>query len=128
MSKIKNLLALAAIAIFNANEHLNEIFVTSDGQGFTNGEKAKDNARYLKNKDIKHFERGFEGTFVDDVDDTVKPGSKDDLKERETLFAEYEELFGKKPNHMIGNEKLAKQIADKKAEVTAKTNADKKPV
>lgn len=125
MSKFKNLFAAAAAAIFAAHDNLNEIYITSDGQGFTDEEKAKDNARYHKDTEVKHFQRGFEESFKDDAqDDSKKEGVSEDAGEREALFAQYEELFEKRPSHNIGTDKLKTQITEKKAELEALKNAD----
>lgn len=125
MSKITNKLALAALAIFAAHKNLDEVFITSDGQGFTDEEKAKDNARYHQDKTIKHFERGFEGSYQDDEEaDLSKGKTQEEDAERQKLVEEYAELFGKKPNHMIGVEKLKTAIADKKAELETAKNAN----
>lgn len=121
MSQFKNKFALAALAIFTAHKQIDEIFITSDGQGFTDEEKAKDNARYHQDKTIKHFERGFEASYLDDEDQKPAKTQEDDA-ERQTLVEEYTELFGKKPNHNTGTEKLKSAIADKKAELEAAKN------
>lgn len=123
MSQIKNKFALAALAIFTAHKAIDEIFITSDGQGFTDEEKAKDNARYHQDKTIKHFERGFEAGYQDDEDQQPAKTQEDDA-ERQKLVEEYTELFGKKPNHNTGTEKLKSAIADKKAELEAAKNAN----
>lgn len=124
MSKFKNLFAAAAAAIFAAHHNLNEIYITSDGQGFTDEEKAKDNARYHKDTEVKHFQRGFEESFKDDAQDDSKKAVQEDAGERESLFAQYEELFEKRPSHNIGTEKLKTQILEKKEELEALKNAD----
>lgn len=119
---IKNKVALAALAIFTAHKNIDEIYMTSDGQGFTEEEKAKDNARYHRDQTIQHFERGFEDTYQDD--DTEKTDGKtvktaDDVTERQKLAEEYEEVFGKKPHHSTGIEKLKTAITEKRAELAA---------
>ena len=125
MSKITNLLALAALGIFEAHKAIDEIYITADGQGFTDEEKAKDHARYHKDQTIKHFERGFEENYQDkDVQEDDSTGKTQDDAERQNLVEEYTELFGKKPNHMTGVEKLKTAIADKKAELEAAKNGD----
>lgn len=126
MSKITNLLALAAIGIFEAHNAIDEIYITADGQGFTDEEKAKDHARYHKDQSIKHFERGFEENYQDKEvqKDDSKGKTPEDDAERQNLVEEYTELFGKKPNHMTGVEKLKTAIADKKAELETAKNAD----
>lgn len=119
MSNIKNKIALVAIAIFAAHPKLDEIYITSDGQGFTDPEKAKDNARYHKDNSVKHFERGFEESYVDPDEETPKEKKEPELTERQKNFAKYEELFGNKPANNISNEKLIAAIADKAAELEA---------
>lgn len=132
MSKITNLLALAAIGIFEAHNAIDEIYITADGQGFTDEEKAKDHARYHKDQTIKHFERGFEAGYQKEAESIEKLKAKiasavgdkftvleKDDTERQNLVEQYTELFGNKPNHMMGIEKLKTKIADKKAELEA---------
>ncbi|WP_395762437.1 hypothetical protein [Elizabethkingia anophelis] len=125
---LKNVFAAAAVAIFAAHKDLDEIFVTSDGQGFTDEEKAKDQARYLKNKDVKKFTRGFEDSFIDDEPDSEGEKTKKDadLKkddaERPALVEKYTALFGKPPHHMIGVDKLKAAITEKEAEQTKGSN------
>lgn len=122
MSKIQNIFAVAAIAIFKAHSNLEEIYVTSDGQGFTEKTKADNNAAYLKDKTIKHFERGFEQNYTDpDNDGDALKG--DALKgdadlERDNLVEQYKELFGENPGHNWKAETIQKKIDDKKAETT----------
>lgn len=118
MSNITNKVALAAIAIFAAHKNLEEIFITTDGQGFTEETKADDHARYFKDKSVKHFKRGFDETFKDDEDETkASELQKADDGERAALVEKYEELFGKKPNHNTGVDKLKTQIAEKEDEL-----------
>ncbi|HFK5562062.1 TPA: hypothetical protein ACGZ9C_001709 [Elizabethkingia anophelis] len=123
MSKLfKNVFAAAAVTIFAVHKNLDEIFVTSDGQGFTDEEKAKDQARYLKNKDVKKFTRGFEDSFIDDEQDSEgertkkETDPKKDDAERPALVEKYTALFGKPPHHMSGVDKLKAAITEKEAE------------
>ncbi|MCZ2084159.1 MAG: hypothetical protein LC112_07775 [Flavobacteriales bacterium] len=125
MSKITNIFAVAALAIFEAHQLIDEIFITSDGQGFTDEEKAKDHARYHKDQTIKHFERGFDAGYQEENANPEATGKTQEADaERQNLVKEYTELFEKKPNHMTGVEKLKTAIADKKAELEAAKNAD----
>lgn len=121
MSNIKNKFALAAIAIFAAHPKIEEIYITADNQGFTDEEKAKDNARYHKDNSVEHFKRGFEESFKDE-DETKASEQKADDGERAALAEKYEELFGKKPNHNTGVDKLKTQIAEKEAELAGSAN------
>jgi hypothetical protein len=106
MSKEKNLKKIAA-DIFEANPNITEIYMTVDGQAFTSEEKAKDNARYHKDKSVKHFAKNSEEA----------PAEEAPEDDREALMNEYEELFGEKAAHNIGIPKLKEKIAAKKAEL-----------
>lgn len=106
MSKEKDLTQIAS-EIFEANPNINDIYMTVDGQAFTDEEKAKDNARYHKDKTITPFSRASE--IVVDADP--------DPDDREALMKEYEELFKEKAAHNIGLPKLKEKIAAKKAEL-----------
>ena len=123
MKTFKNLFAAAAVLIFSDHKNIDSIFITSDGQGFTDEEKAKDQARYLKDKEIKHFERGFEDTFEDDQPEGEKMQTgkepDEDEAERVKLFARYEELFEKKATHNMKTETLKAKILEKEAEQDA---------
>lgn len=114
MSKIKNPFALAALAIFEEHAELEEIHVTSDGQGFTDKNKAENQARYLKDRTIKTFAKGFETDYVEEEGKTAPTELN-----REELAKEYEELFGKAPAHNTKAETIAAKIAEKKAELAA---------
>lgn len=114
MSKITNKIALAALAIFKDHPELEEIHVTSDGQGFTDKTKADNQARYLKDRTIKTFSKGFEENYVEEVE---KPTVTE--LDREALAKEYEELFGKAPAHNTKAETIAAKIDEKKKELAA---------
>lgn len=43
--------------IFEVYTELQEIYITSDGQGFTDKDKAESHTQYLANKEISHFTR-----------------------------------------------------------------------
>lgn len=105
MSKEKNLTNIAA-EIFENYPNINTIYLTVDGQGFTDEEKAKDHARYHKDKTVKPFTRKSEEVPADN-----------DPEEREALMIKYEELFGQKAHHNIGTEKLKEKIDAKEAEL-----------
>lgn len=126
MQKFKNKFANAAAQIFAEHKDIDFVYVTSDGNGFTKDQEhnAHEHARVLHNKTVEAFERGFEDDFEDDEDEPKKPEQKaDDNGERAELAAKYEKLFGKKPNHMTGVEKLKSQIAEKEAELAAANQA-----
>lgn len=106
MSKEKDLTKIAS-DIFEANPNISEIYMTVDGQAFTDEEKAKDNARYHKNKTITPFKRDSDEVTVD----------ADSSNDREALMKEYEELFNEKAAHNIGIPKLREKIAAKKEEL-----------
>lgn len=94
MSKIKNQFAAAAALIFANHKNLDEIYVTSDGQGFTkdNKNKAYDHARYLKDDRVEAFERGFDDTYTEpeetdvlETEEDIEPATTDVQKtEQET--------------------------------------------
>lgn len=92
---------------------LEEVYVTSDGQGFTEAERAYDRARYLSDKKVLHFRKE---TKVDDTEETDELDTEtDDIRLK--LAIRYEELFDKKPTHNIGIEKLQERITEKEAEL-----------
>ena len=97
--------------------NLNEVFVTADGQGFTDHQRAQNHASYLKNKRIEHFAKSKEAVVKLQTEDETDKEAQDD--DRTALVEKYELLFGKKPAHNIGIEKLKNQIADKEAELAA---------
>lgn len=146
--------------IFKVYSDIDEVFITSDLQGFTEKERAENHTDYLSDKRIYNFQRNsdFEdetpaedsGTLNEDggepsedgdpepqsnesvmtnevpnanseqpttdsgepIAESNKPASEDE--ERTALFAEYEQLFGQKPPHNIGIEKLRAKINEKK--------------
>ncbi len=93
--------------------NLEEIFVTADAQGFTNNQRAVDHTSILKNKEVFQFHKKLiEAKYkVKDTADIIKSDT-----EREGLFLKYEELYGKKPAHNIGLDKLRSSIDIKTAE------------
>lgn len=108
MSEIKDYQE-SAEAIFKAHANLEEIFVTSDGQGFTEKERAVNHSAILREKEVKFYHRNsLQTKKVKDVEPS----------EKETLELRYEELYGSKPAHNIGIEKLKERIAEKEAELT----------
>lgn len=124
MSNITNKFALAAIAIFAAHKNIDKVFITADGQGFTDEEKAKDNARYHKDNSVECFERGFEESYVDPSEKKEKIKKDNEPTERQLNFTKYETLFGSKPANNISNEKLIAAIAEKESELEAAKNAN----
>ncbi len=120
MAKFKNKIAVAALAIFEAHKQIEEVYMTSDGQGFTDDHKANDHSRYLADKSVKSFKRGFEDSYKDEEASTDAKDAtlhKVDEGERAELAAKYEKLYGAKPNHNTGIEKLKAKIAEKEAEL-----------
>ncbi|MCT3673574.1 hypothetical protein HZQ94_10290 [Elizabethkingia anophelis] len=143
MSKtFKNVFAKTALAIFAAHKNLDEIYITSDEQGFTDPDKAADRSRYLKNDKVEHFKRGFEENYTEseetdssDASTDIEPGTTkaeqttetekktDSLNtgdgiesaaaEKNALISQYKELYGVAPAHNIGLEKLKAKIAEK---------------
>lgn len=143
--------------IFKVYSDIDEVFITSDLQGFTEKDRAESHTDYLSDKRIFDFQRNSdfedetpsedgsenkgepsedgapepksnEPTAVSEVPnangeqpntdsgepiaESNKPASEDE--ERTALFAEYEQLFGQKPPHNIGIEKLRAKINEKK--------------
>lgn len=118
MSKIKNPFALAAIALFAAHKELNQVYITSDGQGFTNGHKADDHAKYLDNKEVQKFKRDFEDDYSEgDGDSKIeKVVNLEDEKLRAQLLADYENLYGEKAPDHLDTAALTAEIAKKRDE------------
>lgn len=140
--------------IFKVYSDIDEVFITSDLQGFTEKERAESHTDYLSDKRIYDFQRNSD--FEDEtpsedgsedkgepsengdpephsnepnengklpnadsgepIAESNKPASEDE--ERTALFAEYEQLFGQKPPHNIGIEKLKAKINGKKQELS----------
>ena len=127
-----------ALEMLNAH-NLDEVFITSDAQGFTEKHRAEAHASILKNKKIEHFVKSKEAVAkindedIDEYNRRIKEtldasteafknqnedtdeGDQED--ERTKLVAKYELLFNKKPAHNIGTEKLKNQIAEKESEL-----------
>ncbi|MDM1138897.1 hypothetical protein [Empedobacter sp. R132-2] len=103
--------------------NLQEVYVCSDKQGFTEKERANDHSRYLSDKTVHHFTSDsvliFEEGKKESVNETKE--TKTD-EERQQLAARYEELYGKKPNHLTGVEKLKVQIQEKETELASKSD------
>lgn len=119
--------------IFKVYSDIDEVFITSDLQGFTEKERAENHTDYLADKRIYGFQRNsdFEdGTPNEDGGEPSEDGdpkphtnepkenseqpAAENNEERTALFAEYEQLFGQKPPHNIGIEKLRTKINEKK--------------
>lgn len=92
--------------IFTAYSDIDEIYITSDMQGFTDEIRAENHADKLKDKQIHHFYR-----FSDFEEKTQED------EEREDLLEEYEQLFNSKPPHNISTKKLKEKISAKKKEL-----------
>ena len=92
--------------IFKTNPQLEVAYQTSDEQCFYTECDARNHAKTLENKSVKTLTREEQEESEQEVDE-----------EREQYAARYEELFGKKPAHNIGLEKLKKQVQDKEAEL-----------
>lgn len=119
--------------IFKVYSDIDEVFITSDLQGFTEKERAENHTDYLADKRIYGFQRNsdFEdGTPNEDGGEPSEDGdpkphtnepkenseqpAAENNEERTALFAEYEQLFGQKPPHNIGIEELRAKINEKK--------------
>ncbi|MGV4477456.1 hypothetical protein ACQ1QU_11065, partial [Ornithobacterium rhinotracheale] len=61
MSKLKTIVAIVLIEeakkLFNNYSELKEVYITSDGMGFYEKEKAENHADYLENKEVSFFKR-----------------------------------------------------------------------
>lgn len=111
--------------IFKAHD-LQEVYITTDLQGFTSYEKAKDHARYLDDKKIHHYKNGED--VIESVADNVTATTKtalddatlkdaDETAKRTELAAEYQELYGSAPGHNWKAETIQAKIDEKKAEL-----------
>lgn len=98
--------------LFDTHNHIDTLYITSDGQGFTEQQYADDHARYLKENKVYEFKR--QGAVVQGKGADILNGDP----EREALFAEYESLTGQKPQHNIGTEKLRAKVAEIKENST----------
>lgn len=149
--------------IFKAYSDIDEVFITSDLQGFTEETRAENHTDHLADKRFYRFQR--DADFEDKpAQDNAEPSTEktqnagngdpsevgnepdendgepdtsgdpsntisnepnagngtpnaDDTEERIALFAEYEQLFGQKPQHNIGTAKLKAKINKKKEEL-----------
>lgn len=140
--EIKNTILVLAIVlmdvaarIFKYNPELDEIFLTSDGQGFKSYEKAISHSTYLSDKKVTKVLRsdlknsGKDKTKDTDVDEededtATTADSSDDILNRDALIAEYTELYGKAPSHNIKTETLEARVAEAKANQEAKLSDD----
>ncbi|UFK27514.1 hypothetical protein [Elizabethkingia phage TCUEAP3] len=137
MSNIKNKLAVTALAIFSVHPNIDEIYVTSDNNGFTEKEKMNDHLKLLKDKTFQHFVRGFDEAELEDDDlDPADTGNQNPAPEntnkdadpkatdaeRPALVEKYTALFGKPPHHMSGVDKLKAAITEKEAELAKGSN------
>lgn len=99
--------------------NLEEIHLTSDGQGFTDKERAIAHSGLQKDKTVYHYHRKAKEV-------TVKTDAKVVDTERAELSEKYEKLFDKKPAYNMGLEKMRTAIQEKEAEVTAETPVEGK--
>lgn len=111
-------LKTVAKALFESNSELNEVFLCSNGQGFTDSEMAENYAKQFDDDTVYTFKRegeeesvanekaNYEGAFdYEKIDREL-------LDDRAFLFARYEALEGKKAPHNIGTEKLAERVQE----------------
>lgn len=128
MSKLQSITIAASIAelakaeaekIFENYPELEEVYITSDMQGFKELEKAENQATYLTDKKVHHFNRTdlqpsvsvLEKTNEQD-EDQADEDTKTEEDERAKLMAKYEQKHGKKAPHNIGMEKLRASVED----------------
>ncbi|MDH1881183.1 hypothetical protein [Empedobacter sp. GD03797] len=103
--------------------NLQEVYVCSDKQGFTDKERANDHSRYLSDKAVHHFTSDSVLIYEEGKKEPVaKVKATETDEERQQLAARYEELYGKKPAHNIGIEKLKAQIQEKETELASKSD------
>lgn len=134
MSKLKAITAIVLIAeaekLFNNYPDLKEVYLTADGQGFYEKEKAENHAAYLENKEVSFFKREEVLTNNEapktpaNEADTTPPEQGEQTNEdenaevseaeaeRASLLAMYAEKFGKKVPHNIGLEKLKEALRE----------------
>ncbi|MGV4421607.1 hypothetical protein [Ornithobacterium rhinotracheale] len=134
MSKLKAITAIVLIAeaekLFNNYPDLKEVYLTADGQGFYEKEKAENHAAYLENKEVSFFKREEVLTNNEapktpaNEADTTPPEQGEQTNEdenaevseaeaeRASLLAMYAEKFGKKEPHNIGLEKLKEALRE----------------
>ncbi|MDY3363841.1 hypothetical protein [Bergeyella sp. RCAD1439] len=104
--------------IFENYPELEEVYITSDMQGFKELEKAENQAAYLKNKKVHHFKRKDfrQKIFVSEADIQTEDQAGEETKaeddERAELMAKYEAKHGKKAPHNIGLGKLRASVED----------------
>lgn len=118
--------ASAAQRIFQFHPELDEVWITSDGQGFTSESKASNNATYLKDQKIQHYQRSdfakeqgedepeTEPELETELEPELEPELETEEGYRARLEAEYEKLYGKKPAWNAKTETIAERIAEKK--------------
>lgn len=123
IQKLKEALKPQVIATFNTHSSIDKLLMLSNGCAFTeeNLHKAQAEASKLQVKDIITFNRSdvFAApvAFKESEDTETSSAQAEEEVERADLVAKYEELFGEKPAHNIGLEKLKKRIADKEQEI-----------
>ncbi len=101
-----------AIKLLAIHTGLDKVYITTDGQGFSDLDRAESHARTLKDDTVFDFDRH--------TAPIEEPKKVEIDKERKELITEYVELFENQPAHNIGTETLRQKIADKKAELEAK--------
>ncbi|MGG5507904.1 MULTISPECIES: hypothetical protein [unclassified Myroides] len=100
---------------------LEEIYLTTDGQGFTEKERADAHSTILTNKEVFTFHRERETKQVEPV--TAQTTDTDN--ERTELLAKYETLFEKKAPGNMGVKKLKENIEAKEAELAQAAQTSK---
>lgn len=112
----KNKLQELANEVFKAHD-FEKVYMTSDGQAFTEEQYATDHARLLKDKKVYSFDS--ENVKQEDKVDASQDHPFDYVKidgelleDRAFLFARYEALEGEKAPHNIGTEELAEKVQE----------------
>ncbi len=83
--------------IFKQHLTIDKVYITSDGFGFTDKDKAEAHTGFLKEKEVVEFTR-------ESIDNAPL--------DRLALKARYKELTGKVPAKNISTQKLAEQVAE----------------
>ncbi|MHC5353094.1 hypothetical protein ACYSNX_02725 [Myroides sp. LJL115] len=89
--------------------NLDAIHLTTDGQGFTDKERAITHSNLQKNKSVYFYQRK--------TNDAIKLESKEVDNERIQLSEKYEKLYNNKPRYNMGLEKLRQAIVEKESEI-----------
>ena len=109
--------------LFAQHPKVDKFFMTSDDQAFIEVHHANSHAQRFADQDVAEYDRStFELSTAVKKTKAQTEGEKNvkaettEGDEKATLTTRYTELFGKKPNHLTGVDKLNELIAAKEAE------------